>query len=53
LPSGEDVDLPVWLESLAAAAEKDGAVFGDAASFDELRRWFIRVDVGSWCAPSP
>ena len=40
-PSGEDIDLSVWLDSLSAAAARDSAAFGDAASFEELRRWFL------------
>ena len=42
-PSGEDIDLPVWLDSLAAAAARSSSELGEAWSFEELREWFIRV----------
>ena len=42
-PSGEDIDLPVWLESLAAAAAPESSEFGEASSFEKLREWFIHV----------
>ena len=41
-PSGEDIDLPVWLESMGVAATARSK-FGDAASFEKLLDWFTRA----------
>jgi hypothetical protein len=42
-PSEEDIGLPVWLESMAAAAAREGSTVDGAACLEKLREWFIQA----------